>query len=385
VLEPERIRWALPAILLTCAFLALPVSATLPDPTSALPPGPDPEVPSAPTAPEALATARGLASDAKAQAEATAEEAKGRLPEPGSPANPKPGQAPVPQKVEALAENTLQPVRALLPQDAVGFARATAEQAARLPQQVLQPPSSDTPQEAEVAPQSVAPETVPRYVQPALLLAAGAAATATFLGFWLAGSSGAVAGPAAAGAAKASELRRLLPFASPLFTRFERDTVLGHPRREALYSLILQEPGISLQALGEATGLSRTAVIHHLRLMETQHLIVSRRVGRSRHYFENGGRYGHDQKEAYAILQNDRSKAVAEFIRGHPGAMQKMLCEALGIQPSIAHWHVRRLEEAHIVESIRQGRTVAYFPGPGLAAMDPTAAAQSKPQPQSSP
>lgn len=191
-------------------------------------------------------------------------------------------------------------------------------------------------------------------------------AGAAGIALWLAAgsSTSASAGVAARGA---QDLRRLLPYASPLFTRFERDTVLGHPRREALYALILQTPGISLQALGDAAGLSRTATLHHLRLMEKQHLIVSRRMGRSRHFFENGGRFGREQKEAYAVLQNDRSRQVADYIRAHPGTHQKDLCTALSIPPSIAHWHVRRLQEAQLVEARREGRNVVYLPGSGMA------------------
>jgi DNA-binding transcriptional ArsR family regulator len=309
------------------------------------------------------------------------------------PSNPSGGGSSPPQEGKpALVRGTTAKLNAivhtaegLVPADAIegaiGTAQATAERAQRLPGEILGP-TEQASGESEPAPAGTAPEAVQPSIAPTLLIAAGAAAaaTATFLGFWLAGSSGAVASPAATAAARRlADLRRLLPFASPLFTRFERDTVLGHPRREALYALILQQPGISLQSLGESSGLSRTAVIHHLRLLEQQHLVVSKRVGRSRHYFENGGRYGHDQKDAYAILQNGRSKAVAEFVRHHPGAMQKALCEALGIQPSIAHWHVRRLAEAGIVEAVRRGRTVAYFPGPGLQAMqaDPALAAMA--------
>jgi DNA-binding transcriptional ArsR family regulator len=282
------------------------------------------------------------------------------------------------KEVERLAE----PVRRLLPDDPVRLARDTAEQAQAIPRTLLEPEAASEPEPAPAPQGTAAPPVGPSALAATavVLVAAGAATAATFVGFWIAGSSGAVGSKAAASAAsRLGDLRGLLPFASPLFTRFERDTVLGHPRREALYALILQEPGISLQALGDATGLSRTAVIHHLRLLERQHLVVSRRVGRSRHYFENGGRYGHDQKEAYAVLQNDRSKAVAEFIKGHPGSMQKALCAALGIQPSIAHWHVRRLEEARIVETVRRGRTVAYFPGPGLAAMQAASASAALP------
>lgn len=218
---------------------------------------------------------------------------------------------------------------------------------------------------------AVAPEIAPELI----VAGAGAAAAAALVAFWLAGSSGSLgaagtAGAGASGASGSSELRRLLPFASPLFTRFEKDTVLGHPKREQLYALILQDPGVSLQALCDKTGLSRTAVTHHLRLLEMQHLIVSKRMGRSRHYFENGGRFGRDQKDAYAVLHNLRTKDVARWVRDHPGAIQKELCAGLGIQPSIAHWHLSRLQQAQLVEPVRHGRTVSYFPGPGLKNLD---------------
>jgi DNA-binding transcriptional ArsR family regulator len=222
-------------------------------------------------------------------------------------------------------------------------------------------------------------EVAPDVTVPLLVGATVTAAAAAITVLWLAGSSGSLgagaAGAGSAGKLAATDLRRLLPFASPLFTRFEKDTVLGHPKREALYALILQDPGVSLQSLCDSTGLSRTAVTHHLRLMELQHLIVSKRMGRSRHYYENGGRFGRDQKDAYAVLQNDRSKAVAQFVKQNPGAIQKAICAAVGVQASVAHWHLRRLQEAQIVEAVRNGRTVSYFPGIGLKGMDSPVAA----------
>lgn len=207
--------------------------------------------------------------------------------------------------------------------------------------------------------------------KPLMVLASTAAAAGII--FWIVGSSGTLGGAAAGGTGTAmanqAAARKFLPYASPLFTRFEKGTVLDHPKREAIYGMIVMKPGITLQDLCEENGLSRTAVSHHLRLMEQQHLVVSKRVGRSRHFFENGGRYGRDQKDAYAVLHNDRSKEVHGYIETNPGAIQKDLCSALGIQASVAHWHVKRLVEANLIEAIRQGRTVSYFPAQSIQPM----------------
>lgn len=191
------------------------------------------------------------------------------------------------------------------------------------------------------------PEDAKWYAQPAVWVAAAVAGSgAAFL--WVTGSSA-----AATGARK--------PIYSPLFTRFEGEKVLDHPRRAQLYAAVSEQPGIRLQDLCEETQLSRTAVTHHLRLLEQQHVVVSKRVGRSRHFFENGGRYASSQKEAYALLQNDRSRSIMDLIRSEPGIIQKGICEHLELQASIAHWHIKRLTEAGLIDPIKQGRTVQYY------------------------
>lgn len=203
----------------------------------------------------------------------------------------------------------------------------------------------------------------------AATVAVAATAGSIFVMFWTAGSTVGTAGTAAASKSSATGLRKVAPAFSPLFTRFEGRDVLKHPNRAQLYTLVAANPGVRLQDLCEETMLSRTAVTHHLRLLEQQHLLVSERVGRSRHYYENGGRYEREKKEAYAVLQNDRSKDIAQFILSNPGTIQKNLCESLDVRASIAHWHVKRLEEASLVEAVRKGRTVSYYPAGSLSSL----------------
>jgi DNA-binding transcriptional ArsR family regulator len=299
----------------------------------------------------------------------------------GSSQPPKTGSSPTTSRPVLLAMTLVEKVADRLPQDPLGFLEdqvdPVEDAAASLQSTLLPEPAPET------TPPAAATATAQR-VEPAMsmpmLVASTAAAAAAVAVLWLAGSSGSLGAGAACAAGSGSklagtDLRRLLPFASPLFTRFEKDTVLGHPKREALYALILQDPGVSLQSLCDATGLSRTAVTHHLRLMELQHLIVSKRMGRNRHYFENGGRFGRDQKDAYAVLHNDRSREVADYVRRNPGSIQKAICAAIGVRASVAHWHLRRLLEAQLIESVRNGRTVSYYPGAGLKAMPANAPA----------
>lgn len=311
----------------------------------------------------------------------------GPSPDDGSSSRPDDGPLgaarPVVVVVVGTTDGVLDQLGALDPLGFVGDqVKPVREAAESLPALVL-PPSQ--PEVSEPAPAAAsATEVGPAATVPMLVAAGTVMAAAAVAALWMAGSSGSIGAGAASGAGgklASTDLRRLLPFASPLFTRFEKDTVLGHPKREALYALVLQDPGVSLQRLCDATGLSRTAVTHHLRLMELQHLIVSKRMGRSRHYYENGGRFGRDQKDAYAVLHNDRSKAVADFVRQNPGAIQKAICAALSIPASVAHWHLKRLQDSLLVEAVRHGRTVSYFPGVGLKGMAPITEAAPAPAP----
>lgn len=217
--------------------------------------------------------------------------------------------------------------------------------------------------------QGAAVEEAPSNVKAVMMATVAAAATAgsLFAMFWTAGSTAGSAGAAASAKSSTAGLKRVAPVFSPLFTRFEGREVLKHPNRAELYGLISGNPGVRLQDLCVETALSRTAVTHHLRLLEQQHLIVSERVGRSRHYYENGGRYEREKKDAYAVLQNERSRDIAHYIMSNPGTIQKNLCEALDVRASIAHWHIKRLQEASLVDCIRQGRTVSYYPAGTLA------------------
>lgn len=227
---------------------------------------------------------------------------------------------------------------------------------------------SDSNGGEQMEPQSGAARDAPTMTRAIVVATVAAAATAgsLFVMFWTAGSTVGTAGTAGTAAKGSAGLKKVAPAFSPLFTRFEGREVLKHPNRIQLYTLIAANPGVRLQDLCQETELSRTAVTHHLRLLEQQHLIVSERMGRSRHYYENGGRYEREKKDAYAVLQNDRSKDIAQFILRNPGTIQKSLCESLDVRASIAHWHVKRLEEAALVEAVREGRTVSYYPAGAL-------------------
>ena len=149
----------------------------------------------------------------------------------------------------------------------------------------------------------------------------------------------------------------------PMYTRIERDAVLQHEKRDELYELIRTTPGIHAHEIGEKANIGWGTTVYHLKLLENHGLIVSKKSGRYKRFFVNTGEYT-KKKDIYGALRNETAKAVAQYIVDHPGTTQKEMCAALSIQPSLASWHVEKLEGVELVKRVKDGRMVRYFAGP---------------------
>ncbi|MFA5862138.1 MAG: hypothetical protein WDA16_10635 [Candidatus Thermoplasmatota archaeon] len=158
-------------------------------------------------------------------------------------------------------------------------------------------------------------------------------------------------------------------FLIPLYTRIERTAVLEHEKRDEIYELIRSAPGIHAHEIGEKTHIGWGTTVYHLKLLENHSLVVSKKSGRYKRFFVNTGEYT-KKKDIYGALRNDTAKAVADFIVNHPGCNQKEMCAALSIQPSLASWHVEKLESVELVKRVKDGRMVRYFAGPAWSELN---------------
>lgn len=185
--------------------------------------------------------------------------------------------------------------------------------------------------------------------------------------------AGQIAAAAAVGAGSASLLAAAAYFwprlkyalsllALPLYTRIERSQVLQHEKRDEIYTLIQTSPGIHAHEIGEKTQIGWGTTVYHLKMLEQHALVVSKKTGRYKRFYVNTGEYT-KKKDVYAALRNVTAKSVAEYVVNNPGTTQKDLCAAVGIQPSLASWHVEKLEGVGLVKRVKDGRQVRYYAG----------------------
>ena len=209
-------------------------------------------------------------------------------------------------------------------------------------------PEEAAPEAAPVEAQAVQVDA-PRATQGAILVAAAAGASLlTLYGAWR--------------LLKWTGLAALLP----LYSHIRDDEILDDPNRASIYRLIQSEPGISTKDVADRLHLAWGTVTHHLTKLEKRRFVVSKKYGKYRRYFANG-EGGTEKKDELAVLRLDRTGDVAALIRANPGMTQKAVSTALGVSSSTILWHVKRLEEVHLVTKVREGKIVRYYPAEGMA------------------
>ncbi len=118
--------------------------------------------------------------------------------------------------------------------------------------------------------------------------------------------------------------------------------------RDRLISLVAANPGIHVRRLAMLTGMSWNNCQHHLRSLERNQQITSRKVDGRVCWFDR--RHGaHRGKAATVVLRDPINKRIATAIRDHPGIHQQALAEQLDLAASVVHRRVIRLVDTGLV------------------------------------
>ncbi|MBI5000810.1 MAG: helix-turn-helix domain-containing protein [Euryarchaeota archaeon] len=178
---------------------------------------------------------------------------------------------------------------------------------------------------------------------------------------WLAGVAAAVVGSGIAGTEVGKYgLMRLL---FPLYTRVRKEEVLDHFVRGQIYGFIVANPGNHYNAIRLALSLNNGTLAHHLRTLEMQGFVKSRRDGTFKRFYpvnvmipQEGG-----------IKLSEMQLEILDLIRqtGVDGATQKFIADILGISQQTASYNLKVLERSGAVRMETDGRRTRYMAGNG--------------------
>jgi len=150
---------------------------------------------------------------------------------------------------------------------------------------------------------------------------------------------------------------RLIPFVSPLYTRLKREEVLDQLTRDMIYEYITSHPGHHYNEIKNNLGLKNGTLAYHLRTLERENFIKSKRDGMYKRFFATGTKIpGINGFTLYSI----QGRMMEVLIR-HPGLTQGQIAKLLDASQQLVSYHVNQLIKQGALRSSKDGSLLRYY------------------------
>jgi predicted transcriptional regulator len=149
---------------------------------------------------------------------------------------------------------------------------------------------------------------------------------------------------------------KFLSFILPLYTKLNRDEILDHYIRGKIHGYILANPGDNYNSIRKALDIPNGSFAYHLRVLERESMIKSRRDGVYKRFYPVGMRIPSKGKQLKEI-----QRLILKKVKETPGISQTDIASFLGLASSTIHYHIQILIGANMIEPRRKGRKVRYF------------------------
>lgn len=111
------------------------------------------------------------------------------------------------------------------------------------------------------------------------------------------------------------------------------------------------------------TGIKRSSLRHHLEILEQEGLVISQKITKQRHYFENHHKYSPEYQLAMSVLDGETTRDIFSYITAHPGCTQKDLSAYANVSGPTISWHIDKLRSGNLVTVEKEKNFHHYFPG----------------------
>jgi len=143
---------------------------------------------------------------------------------------------------------------------------------------------------------------------------------------------------------------------APLYSRINGEKVLDNDLRDDLYHYIVTNPGINFSSLMRELDLKNGTLSHHLRTLERERFIVSRREGAYRRFYPRG------VKVAARDMLSSLQKQILEHVRNHAGHTQSLIASDLNCSRQVASYNIGILARSGMIHVERHGRKCFCYP-----------------------
>jgi predicted transcriptional regulator len=143
----------------------------------------------------------------------------------------------------------------------------------------------------------------------------------------------------------------------PLYSKIKREKVLDHFIRGQIFGYVMANPGEHYNGIKQALDITNGSLAHHLRTLEREHFVQSKRFGLYRRFYPWAMRVPED---GY-FRMNEIQKSILALCRNQPGVSQKELAGSLNLTPPTINYHIAILAEHGHVSVIRRGRKTQIY------------------------
>jgi predicted transcriptional regulator len=163
------------------------------------------------------------------------------------------------------------------------------------------------------------------------------------------------------GIALATEVGRtsILLTLLPMYTRLRTKDILDHFTRGKVYGYVIANPGDHLSSIRSSLQISNGTTVYHLRVLERECLLKSRRDGIYKRFYPYEMRVPSDPTGL-----KESQKMILRTIKGAPGISQRDIASHLGISSSSVSYHMGDLIEEGMVIRQRRGIRLKCFLSP---------------------
>ena len=137
-----------------------------------------------------------------------------------------------------------------------------------------------------------------------------------------------------------------LLFMVPLYSKLNSSDITSNSSRECILSLITTQPGITLGAITRKLKLKNGTAMHHIRILEREEYIKSKKTGKFRRYYRLG---------VPATGFNELQDKIIYQVGEHPGVTQSQLARELNLSRQLLNYHLQELVTNQVIKLERLG------------------------------
>lgn len=144
---------------------------------------------------------------------------------------------------------------------------------------------------------------------------------------------------------------------SEFLTEKEKKTLEVELRRK-IYRIVNRYAGAHFREIERKSKLATGSVRYHLDYLTRQGLIKVEREGNHVRYFPKNFRP--ENKKIMSFLRQKSIRDILLFVLTHDNCNHDQIVKFVKLSPSTVSWHLKKLEQEHIIKSIKEGRKTFY-------------------------